>query len=232
MDFFVWAIVGPNGTVLVDTGAGAETMTERGHDHLRSPLAALADVGLGAGDVTDIVTTHMHWDHAGNILDFPQARLHLQRAEMAHATGPSMCSGFLRRPYDLQQTIEWLRELHRGRVSFHEGDDEIAPGISIHHVGGHTPGLQVVRVSTARGNVVLASDAVHYYENLVAENPFPVLVSTIDYVAALNTVTRLADGPGHVIPGHDPLVLKRFPAARPGVDGAVALHLEPASVNS
>jgi glyoxylase-like metal-dependent hydrolase (beta-lactamase superfamily II) len=232
MDFFVWALVGPNGTVLVDTGAAAGTMTERGHEHERRPVAALADVGLGAGDITDIVTTHMHWDHAGNIDDFPRARLHVQRTELAHATGPSMCSGFLRRPYDLQQTTEWLRELYRGRVVFHEGDDEIAPGISIHHVGGHTPGMQVVRVRTERGNVVLASDAVHYYENLDAENPFPVLVSTIDYVEALRTVRRLADGPNHVIPGHDPLVLKRFPPARPDLDGAVALHLEPATVTA
>ena len=220
MDFFVWAIVGRGGTVLVDSGAAAPTMTARGHDHLRSPVTALADAGLGPGGITDIVATHLHWDHAGNIQDFPAARLHVQRAELAHAAGPSMCSGFLRRPYDLEQMTEWLRELYRGRVTFHQGDDEIAPGISVHHVGGHTPGMQVVRVSTARGTVVLASDSVHYYENLLAENPFPVLVSTIDYIEALRTVTRLADGPDHIIPGHDPLVLSRFPAAAgPGLGG-------------
>jgi glyoxylase-like metal-dependent hydrolase (beta-lactamase superfamily II) len=227
MDFFVWAIAGPddsNGVVLVDTGAGPGTMAARGHDYLCSPVAALASVGIGPGDVSDIVTTHLHWDHAGNIADFPHARLHVQRAELAHATGPAMCSGFLRRPYDADQAGEWLTELYRGRVTFHQGDDELAPGISVHHVGGHTPGMQVVRVSTARGHVVLASDAVHYYENLTAENPFPVLVSTIDYIEALRTVTRLADGPEHVIPGHDPLVLARFPATRPG---PAALHLEP-----
>ena len=232
MDFFVWAIAGPDGSgphgiVLVDTGSGPRTMAARGHDHLRSPAAALASAGLAAADVTDVITTHMHWDHAGNITDFPDARLHVQRAEVAHATGPSMCSGFLRRPYDVEQLGDWLTELYRGRVAFHEGEDEIAPGISVHHVGGHTPGMQVVRVSTARGHVVLASDAVHYYENLTAENPFPVLVSAIDYIEALRTVTRLADGPDHIIPGHDPLVLSRFPAARLDAAGVAALHLEP-----
>jgi glyoxylase-like metal-dependent hydrolase (beta-lactamase superfamily II) len=226
MDFFVWAITGPGGTVLVDTGSGPRTMAARGHDHLHSPAAALAEAGLG--DVTDVITTHLHWDHAGNIRDFPQARLHLQRAEMAHATGPPMCSGFLRRPYDAEQLSEWLTELYRGRVTFHSGDVEIAPGVSVHHVGGHTPGMQVVRVSTARGQVVLASDAVHYYENLTEENPFPVLVSAIDYIEALRTVARLADGPDHIIPGHDPLVLSRFPAARPDLADVAALHVEPA----
>jgi glyoxylase-like metal-dependent hydrolase (beta-lactamase superfamily II) len=236
MDFFIWAIVGsgrPGGhTVLVDTGSGSGTMTARGHNHLRSPAAALATLGIDAGDVTDVVTTHMHWDHAGNIADVPAARLHVQRAEMAHATGPSMCSGFLRRPYDAAQLAEWLAELYRGRVTFHQGEEEIAPGISIHHVGGHTPGMQVVRVSTARGQVVLASDAVHYYENLAAENPFPVLVNAIDYIQALRTVTRLADGPDHIIPGHDPRVLTRYPAAQPGLPDAAALHLEPVQVAS
>jgi glyoxylase-like metal-dependent hydrolase (beta-lactamase superfamily II) len=87
--------------------------------------------------------------------------------------------------------------------------------------------MQVVRVSTPRGQVVLASDAIHYYENLTTENPFPVLVSAIDYIEALRTVTRLADGLDHIIPGHDPLVLSRFPAARPDLTGVAALHLEP-----
>jgi glyoxylase-like metal-dependent hydrolase (beta-lactamase superfamily II) len=122
---------------------------------------------------------------------------------------------------------EWLHELYRGRVTFHDGDDEVASGISIHRVGGHTPGMQIVRVRTVRGNVVLASDAMHYYENADAENPFPVLVNVIDYIEAQRTVARLADGPDHIIPGHDPLVRKRFPAA---ADGAVALHLDPVAV--
>jgi glyoxylase-like metal-dependent hydrolase (beta-lactamase superfamily II) len=230
MDFYVWAIVGTNGVILVDTGSGPETMTARGHDHLRAPTAALADVGVAPSDVTDVITTHLHWDHAGNILDFPGARLHVQRAELAHATGPAMCSPFLRRPYDLGQLHEWLHELYRGRVTFHDGADEIATGVSIHRVGGHTPGMQIVRVQTERGTVVLASDAMHYYENLETENPFPVLVSTIDYVEALHTVVRLADGPDHVIPGHDPLVLRRYPAVAGGDGGAVALHLEPLAV--
>jgi glyoxylase-like metal-dependent hydrolase (beta-lactamase superfamily II) len=230
MDFFVWAIVGLRGVILVDTGSAAQTMTARGHDHLRAPTDALADIGIVPADVTEVITTHMHWDHAGNVLDFPEARLHVQRVELAHATGPAMCSPFLRRPYDLGQLHEWLKALYGGRVAFHDGADEIAPGISIHHVGGHTPGMQVVRVQTARGNVVLASDAMHYYENLAAENPFPVLVNTIEYIEALRTVTQLADGPDYVIPGHDPLVLRRYPAATPENNDAVAVDLEPLAV--
>ena len=103
-----------------------------------------------------------------------------------------MARALLRRAYDPEQVAAYLRRAYAGRVTFHDGADEIAPGLSIHAAGGHTPGMQVVRVNARRGQVVLTSDAVHFYENLDAENPFPVLVSTIDYVETLH---RLRDWP-------------------------------------
>jgi glyoxylase-like metal-dependent hydrolase (beta-lactamase superfamily II) len=226
MDFFVWAVVGPDRTVLVDTGSAPATMTPRGHTHLRAPVAGLRAIGIEPHAVTDVIATHLHWDHAGNLADVPDARLHVQQLELAHATGPAMARKFLRRPYDAEQVNEWLRALFGGRVAFHRGDEELAPGVSIHHVGGHTPGMQVVRVRTDRGHVVLASDAVHYYDNLREENPFPVLVSTIDYVEALTTVRALADSDDHIVPGHDPSVLSGYPP-HPRVEGVVGLHLAP-----
>jgi glyoxylase-like metal-dependent hydrolase (beta-lactamase superfamily II) len=229
MDFFVWAAVSRSRVVLIDTGADEPTCRGRGHDHLRCPADALGLIGVDAGAIEQVVTTHLHWDHAGNLARFPEATMHVQRAEMAHASGPCMSSAFLRRPYDPDQISDYLRRLFLGRVTFHEGDDEIAPGISIHAVGGHTPGMQVVRVNTRRGQVVLASDSVHYYENLRAENPFPVLVSTIDYVKALRTVDGLADGPDHIIPGHDPMVLQHYAPPSPELSGIVAcLDVQPA----
>lgn len=226
MDFFVWAVVGRDRVFLVDTGSAATTMAVRGHTHLRAPIDGLRAIGVEPGTVTDVITTHLHWDHAGNLADFPEARLHVQQLEMAHATGPAMGRKFLRRPYDAEQLTDWLRALFGGRVTFHRGAEEVAPGVSVHHVGGHTPGMQVVRVGTGRGNVVLASDSVHYYKNLLQENPFPVLVSTIDYVEALATVRDLADSADHIVPGHDPAVLSGYPA-HALVEGVVRLDLEP-----
>jgi glyoxylase-like metal-dependent hydrolase (beta-lactamase superfamily II) len=233
MDFFVWALVGGRDIVLVDTGSDATTCAARGHDFLRDPLDGLRAAGLDGDCVKTVITTHLHWDHAGNVAAFPQARLHVQRAEMAHVCGPSMGRPFLRRPYDFDQVTEYLRALYGGRVTFHDGADELAPGLSIHHVGGHTPGMQVVRVNTRRGHVVLASDSMHYYENLRSQNPFPVLVSTIDYVAALETVTALAASPDHIIPGHDPAVIETYPSAVDGTAGiAVRLDVDPVPVEA
>jgi glyoxylase-like metal-dependent hydrolase (beta-lactamase superfamily II) len=238
MDFFVWALVGPSGVIMVDTGTNKRTCTARGHDFLMHPLDGLAAAGIDPAGVHTVITTHLHWDHSGNLDSFPAARLHVQRSEVAHACGPSMGRPFLRRPYDFDQLAEYLRALYGGRVTFHDGADELTPGLSIHHVGGHTPGMQVVRVNTRRGQVVLASDSVHYYENLRAQNPFPVLVSTIDYVAALETVTALADSPDHIIPGHDPGVLASYPLVKPDAGGIAVrldtdpLPLEPVSVGA
>ena len=228
MDFFVWAAVSSDRVVLIDTGADEATCRGRGHDFLQCPTEGLGRIGIDASAVEQVVTTHLHWDHAGNLARFPEARMHVQRAEVAHASGPCMSRAFLRRPYDPDQLAEYLRRVYAGRVTFHESADEVAPGLSIHPVGGHTPGMQVVRVNTRRGQVVLTSDAVHYYENLTAENPFPVLVSTIDYVEALHHVRELAESEDHLVPGHDPRVLASYPAASPELAGWVArLDLEP-----
>ena len=121
-----------------------------------------------------------------------------------------------------------IRRLFAGRVVFHNGDDEIAAGLSVHHVGGHTMGMQIVRVNTRRGVVVLASDASHLYANMEQGRPFPIVYNVAGMLEGHATLRRLASSPQHIIPGHDPLVMARYPAARPGLEGvAVRLDVEP-----
>jgi glyoxylase-like metal-dependent hydrolase (beta-lactamase superfamily II) len=115
--------------------------------------------------------------------------------------------------------------VHDGRVVFHDGSETIAPGLSVHHVGGHTDGLQVVRVATEVGWLVLASDATHYYENFETGRPFPIAFDVGAMLEAFTTVRALADRPELVVPGHDPLVLERFDVAGPGLDG-IAVRLD------
>ena len=124
-----------------------------------------------------------------------------------------------------------VRRLYAGGVQFHDGTDELAPGLSVHHVGGHTMGLQVARVWTNRGWVVLASDASHLYANMDQGRPFPIVFSVGDMLEGHKKLHRLADSPKHVVPGHDPLVLKRYPAARPELAGSIVrLDLEPVNL--
>ena len=115
-----------------------------------------------------------------------------------------------------------VRRVYAGRVKFHDGDGAIAPGVTLHHVGGHTMGLQIVRVATRRGWVVLASDASHYYANMEQDRPFPIVYNVGDMVEGWRKAQALADSPAHVIPGHDPLVMERYPAPVPSLAGVVA----------
>lgn len=233
MDFFVWLAVGGGRTVLIDSGADQRTCAHRGHEFLRCPTEGLRCVGVDAADVDTVVTTHLHWDHAGNYDKFQNARFHAQKREIEHAVGPCMCEPFLQRPYDVEQVVSLVRMVYGGRAVFHDGDEEIAPGISVHRLGGHTPGLQAVRVETRRGPVVLASDAMHFYENASEGVPFPVVVDIPDYLKAIQTVSRLAGSPDHLIPGHDPLVMHRYASPSPEARGvAVRLDVPPADVEA
>ena len=225
MDFFVWVAASRSRLILIDAGADEATCRYRGHEFLRCPTEGLAALGRRADDVSDVIVTHMHWDHAGNFDKFPNARFHVHPREMAHATGPCMCQPFMRRPYSVDQVCSLVRSLYAGRVEFTATGEEIAPGVTVHHVGGHTPGLQVARVNTARGPVVVASDAMHYFANRDQAVPFPVVADVAEYLAAFGRIAALAPSPDHVVAGHDPAVMTIYPLAS-GDPGDLIVRLD------
>ena len=103
----------------------------------------------------------------------------------------------------------------------HDGDVELAPGISLHRAPGHTAGVQYVRINTKRGWVVLASDVSHFYENMEAGRPFTSAFHVGDMLESFEKLRAHAPSPAHVVPGHDPLVMQRYPAPRPDLEGIV-----------
>lgn len=222
LDYFVWLIRGDGREVVVDTGFSAAMAAKRGRDHLRCPTEALRTLGCEAATVRDVVITHLHYDHVGNFELFPAATLHLQDLEMRYATGRHMCDERHRGAFEAEDVAGMVRRVFENRVRFHDGDAEIAPGVSLHLIGGHTMGLQVVRVATRRGWVVLASDASHFYANMEDVRPFPIVYSVPDMVNGYRKLRALADSPAHLIPGHDPLVMQRYPAPSPQLEGIVA----------
>ena len=226
LDYFVWLIRGHGRDILVDTGFNAEEARLRARTLTLNPVEALSLFGVAAGDVKDVIITHLHYDHAGNLDRFPNARFHLQEREMAYATGRCMCNGLLRHPFSVEHVTLMVRHVYGERGVFHSGDGEVAQGVSLHRVGGHSDGLQVVRVETVRGPVVLASDAAHYYANLHRRSPFPILYNIGDMAAGWEIVERLAGHPDRFIPGHDPIVAEIYPRVRDRVD-AFALHEAP-----
>ncbi len=222
MDYFVWVIRNAERTIVVDTGFDETEAKNRGRAILRNPANALGTLGIDAAKVTEVVITHLHYDHAGTLDAFPAARFHLQAAEMAYATGPCMCHDAMRFPFTADHVCQMVKNVYSGRVIFHDGDAEIAPGITVHKLGGHSRGLQVVRVVTPHGPVVLASDAAHYYETFEKKKPFPLLADLEDMIKGYATLQTLAGGDAkRVVPGHDPLVLQRYPALTATSSGMV-----------
>ncbi len=229
IDYFVWLLSAGGRHIVVDTGFGPEPGRRRGRTPLRSIDAALKQAGSDPATVEDVVITHLHYDHAGNLDLFPRARFHLQEREMAFATGRHMTHHHLRHTFEVDEIVQMVRALYADRVIFHNGDADLAPGVTLHHVGGHTDGLQMVRVKTARGYVVLTSDASHFYANMELGEPFPIVFDVGAVAEGWQKARRLADGDmTRIVPGHDPEVRRRYPAL-PGSDGeTVMLHLPPA----
>jgi len=213
IDYFVWVVTNGTQTILVDTGYDSIEAKRRGRPILRDPVEALAGHGIRAEDIETVIVTHMHYDHAGGLDRYPSAQFHIQESEMAYATGPCMCNGALQMPFTVEHVVEMVRHIYSGRVVFHKGDAEVAPGVTVHRTGGHSKGMQVVRVETRIGPVCLASDATHFYENFQTGKIFPIVANVEEMAEGFRTIRKLAAGnDARVIPGHDPLVKNRFPA--------------------
>jgi len=211
MDYFMWVIENDEQTILVDSGYDSTEAASRGRPIRLEPNFALEPLGVVPEDVTDLIVTHLHYDHAGGLHLFPSATLHMQAAEMAYATGTCMCHDTLRMPFSAQHICEAVKRLYSGKVIFHDGDSQIADGVTVHCVGGHSRGLQAVRVRTQAGWLVLASDAAHFYENQRLRKPFPIGVDLEQMLHGFHTLECLASDPSLIVPGHDPLVRSIFP---------------------
>jgi glyoxylase-like metal-dependent hydrolase (beta-lactamase superfamily II) len=218
LNYYVWVIRNAARTIVVDTGFDRRGAEKRGRELLRPLPEALEALGIDQASVADVVITHMHYDHCGNDGLFPNARFHLQDAEIAFATGRCMCHEQMRHAYELDDVVAMVRRVFHGRVCFHQGTSEPFPGIELHHVGGHARGLQSLRVKTRRGFVCLASDAAHHYAHLETRRVFPTVDSVSDVLEGYDKITRLASSPAHIVPGHDPLVASLYPAALSGTE--------------
>jgi len=221
MDYFVWVAISDSKTWVIDTGFNQAAAQRRKRNFLRCPTEGLKLLGVDAAKVEDLIVTHLHYDHIGNFDLFPKARFHLQDAELAYATGRHMAKPFFSGAYEVDEVVAMVRNVYAGRVSFHAGDVQLAPNISVHLIGGHTKGLQCVRLWTSRGWLVLASDASHYLANMNEGRPFPIVAEVTTMVEGWDKLRSLADDPGLIIPGHDPEVMQRFKAPAPAMEGIV-----------
>jgi glyoxylase-like metal-dependent hydrolase (beta-lactamase superfamily II) len=207
----VWLLRAPGRTVLVDAGFHREKFVQRWKptDYVK-PSDAVAGAGVRPEDVTDIVVTHVHWDHMDGLDLFPRARIWIQRAEYEHHVG---ADGRALQPAVDREDAEMLARLFTaGRVTLVDGDArEIMPGVTVYTGGKHTFASQYVGVRTRAGTAVIASDNAYLYENLARGLPIAQTLDAASNLAAQARMRTLAADPRLVVPGHDPEVFRRFP---------------------
>lgn len=146
---FAHLVLHPTGPILIDTGVGV------GHafiDELYSPVhhdldEALARHGVAVGDVTTVITSHLHFDHCGQNHRFKGARVIVQESEFEAAKAP------------LYTVPEWAFPAGIN-LTLIEGDEEIAAGVRVVSTPGHTPGHQSVLIDgTVEGRTIICCQA-------------------------------------------------------------------------
>lgn len=223
LDFFSYAIRGGGRTWIIDTGMtpAKSTRMGRNYDFVCRPSEGLAKVGIDAATATDVILTHAHFDHVGTLEDFPKAQFHIQDVEMIHVTGRDMSHANFRAAYHPDDIKELIDLVYADRMTFHDGDVTLAPGLEFILIGGHARGQAILRVHTARGWVILASDAVHVFEEVDEGRPFAIFYDLFVMLEGYRRINRLAGSRDLIIPGHDARITKAYPAAAPGLEGQV-----------
>ena len=217
LDYFVWLILGGPHPILVDTGFPEDEARQRGMRNYVSPAAMVERAGVKPADVPMALITHLHYDHwAGHGL-FPNAQYWMQRDEVAFWTGPFASTPAFRQSANVDSLARLVTLNYADRVRIIDGDREVLPGLRLHRVGGHTAGLQIVSVQTARGPVVLTSDASHFYHNVEKRQPVQIITSLPEMLTAFETIDALAGSERLIVAGHDPLVADRFKPVEPGI---------------
>ena len=209
----VWVLRGNGRTVLVDAGFHREKFISQWKPaDFVTPAAALAEAGITTDAVTDIVVSHIHWDHADGIDLFPNARVWIQKAEFEHHVGPN--GEPLDTPAITPEVAGILAAMARaGKVELVDGDDrEIIPGIRVYTGGKHTWESQYAGVRTRSGTVVIASDNMYLYENLEKRAPIAQTLDPASNLRAQDRMRTIASRPALIVPGHDPLIYELFPS--------------------
>jgi glyoxylase-like metal-dependent hydrolase (beta-lactamase superfamily II) len=215
----IWLIRGNGRNILVDSGFYHDRFFKDWHvSDFVKPSDTLKPLGLKPEDITDIIISHMHWDHSDGIDLFPNARIWIQKDELQYYAGEAWQSKETHGGIDADDVLTLVKLNTQGRVGLVNGDaQEILPGITCYTGGRHTYASQYVGVTTKAGIVVLASDNMYLYENLEKHVPIAETLDAASNLRAQDRMRQLAASPSLIIPGHDPAVMTRFPTAAPGV---------------
>jgi glyoxylase-like metal-dependent hydrolase (beta-lactamase superfamily II) len=215
MGYYLWVATNGENTVVIDLGYDEDVGERRGRTLVWHPAELLANIEVDPQTVQHAIVTHLHWDHVGGYALFPNARLYLQERELQFWTSSNLPEW--QSSLEEEELVAVVRLHFRGRLGLCNGSREIVPGITVHHVGGHTMGSQIVQIETAHGTAVVASDAAKLYRNFLEEIPQPRSHSVSDQISGYKLIKQLASQEALIIPGHDPEAMRRMPTYAEGI---------------
>ncbi len=203
--FPFWVLKSSDRVILVDTGFSGSLARQHGVNHLVGTKDLLKQVSVDVGDVDDVIISHLHYDHCAELDIFPRAIFHVQRRDLDYFTGRGKHHPVSR--LTDEPTLRSLLSLQKiGRVNVLDVNDSFLHSVVVTHVGGHTPGSQVVSFRLKDTAVVLACDAAHTYENLYSRTTSTFIHDYDEYQRGFATIEMLARD-GLWFPGHDPRML-------------------------
>jgi len=213
----IWLLKGSNGkNILVDTGCYHDQLVKgNGLTDFLKPSEAIAALGLKPEQITDVVITHMHWDHADGMDLFPNAKIWIQKDEYSYYTGAAWQPAGKHGGIDRDDVLTVVKLNIDGKVNLVDGDDrEIIDGIRVYTGGRHTFASQYVGVRSDVGTMVIASDNMYLYENLEKHAPISQTFDADSNLKAQDRMKQIASRPDLIIPGHDPQVFVKY--GKPG----------------
>lgn len=219
----VWLVRGGGKNILVDAGFYREQFFKQWKvaDYVR-PDEAVRRAGVKPEEITDVIVTHMHWDHADGMDLFPNARIWLQKEELEYYAGSAWQSRRTHGGIDPDDVLAAVKLNLQGKVGLVNGDaQEILPGITCYIGGKHTYASQFVAVNTAAGTVVLASDNMYLWENMEKHAAIAQTLDAASNLRAQDKMKELAGDAKHIVPGHDPAVMTKY---KPVAEGVVRIE--------
>jgi glyoxylase-like metal-dependent hydrolase (beta-lactamase superfamily II) len=224
MDYFFWVARNDTRVVVIDTGFSQAGGATRGRTMLVDPRDAFEELGIRATDAPPVIVTHAHYDHIGNLRHFDRSPLFVARREMEFWTGPHARRPLFHHSVEDDELAGLQEAVDSGRATVFDDRHEVCDGIEVTRIGGHTPGQSVVTVHTSEGVVLLASDAVHYYEELDRAMPFVSVANLVEMYDGFEALTDLVEHErvSHLLTGHDPSTLERLGGAAGPIAGLSA----------
>ncbi len=211
MTYYLWVLRNHSQTIVVDTGFSATGGGSRGRSFLVQPLEALRRVHVQPGAVDLLIVTHLHYDHTGHLDAFAGTPTLVSRSEVEFWTGPLAARAQFAAHVEPDEVQHIADRAGDGAATLIDGEHEVAPGVVSIEVGGHSPGQTILSIEGQNGPILLASDAVHFYEEVDRDRACAVLHDLARVYRAYDTIRAHVERGARLVAGHDPLVMDRFP---------------------